>query len=63
LRHSVDFVDWPLFDREVARYRWQPVPLKAPDVMWGDNPDPMGNDDPNTAPNLYIARRVDGAAQ
>jgi hypothetical protein len=42
----------------VARYQWQVVPLKAPDVMWGNNPDPMGNDDPNAAPNLYIARRV-----
>jgi hypothetical protein len=58
LRHSVDFVDWPVFNREVARYQWQVVPLKAPDVMWGNNPDPMGNDDPNAAPNLYIARRV-----
>jgi hypothetical protein len=58
LRHSVDFVDWPVFNREVARYQWQAVPLKAPDVMWGNNPDPMGNDDPNAAPNLYIARRV-----
>jgi hypothetical protein len=62
LRHSVDFVHWPVFDREVARYRWLPVPLKAPDIMWGNNPDPMGNDDPFAAPDLYIARRVDGAS-
>jgi len=59
LRHSVDFVDWPIFNRELARYQWQPVPLKAPDIMWGNNPDPMGNDDPRAAPNLYIARRVE----
>jgi hypothetical protein len=59
LRRSVDFVHWPVFDREVARYRWQPLPLKAPDIMWGNNPDPMGNDDPSAAPNLYIARRID----
>jgi hypothetical protein len=63
LRRSVDFVNWPIFDAEVARYRWQPAPLIAPDVMWGNNPDPIGNDDPKTAPNLYIARRVDGGGQ
>jgi hypothetical protein len=59
LRHSVEFVQWPVFDAEKDRYRWEPVPLKAPDVMWGNNPDPIGNDDPKTAPDLYIARRVD----
>jgi hypothetical protein len=30
----------------------------VPDVLWGYNPDPMGDDDPNAAPNLYIARRM-----
>jgi hypothetical protein len=60
LRHAADFVHWPVFEREQARYQWEAVPLKAPDVQWGNNPDPMGNDDPNAAPNLYIARRVDG---
>ena len=59
LRHAVDFVHWPVFEREVARYKWEVVPLKAPDVQWGNNPDPMGNDDPKDAPDLYIARRVD----
>jgi hypothetical protein len=59
LRHAADFVHWPVFEREMARYKWQTVPLKAPDVQWGNNPDPMGNDDPRAAPNLYIARRVD----
>jgi len=57
-RRSADFVHWPVFERELARYKWEVVPLKAPDVMWGNNPDPMGDDDPNAAPNLYIARRV-----
>ena len=58
-RHAADFVHWTILDREVARYQWERVPLKAPDVQWGNNPDPMGNDDPSAAPNLYIARRVD----
>jgi hypothetical protein len=59
LRRSVPFVHKEVFDREVKRYLWQQVPLKAPDIMWGNNPDPMGDDDPNAAPNLYIGRRVD----
>jgi hypothetical protein len=59
LRHAADFVHWPVFEREMARYKWEVVPLKAPDLQWGNNPDPMGNDDPRAAPNLYIARRVD----
>jgi hypothetical protein len=59
LRHAADFVHWPVFERELARYQWQVVPLKAPDVQWGNNPDPMGNDDSSAAPDLYIARRVD----
>jgi hypothetical protein len=63
IRHSADFVHWAVFQREMARYQWQVVPLKAPDIQWGNNPDPMGNDDPRTAPDLYIARRVDGPAQ
>jgi len=59
LRHAADFVHWPVFEREMARYKWETIPLKAPDVQWGNNPDPMGDDDPRAAPNLYIARRVD----
>jgi hypothetical protein len=58
IRHSVDFVHREVFDRELARYQWERVALKAPDVMWGNNPDPMGDDDTNLAPDLYIARRV-----
>jgi len=58
LRRSVAFVHWPVFYREVNRYHWVSIPLKAPDVMWGNNPDPMGNDDPTKAANLVLARRV-----
>jgi hypothetical protein len=59
LRHAVEFVHWPVFQREMARYKWEAIPLKAPDVQWGNNPDPMGDDDPRAADDLYIARRVD----
>ena len=58
LRRSVDFVHWQVFNREVLRYQWVPVALKAPDVMWGNNPDPLGNDDPSKASDLVIARRL-----
>jgi len=59
LRRAVDFVHWPVYYREVGRYHWETMPLKAPDVMWGNNPDPMGDDDPRKAPLLLLARRVD----
>jgi hypothetical protein len=61
LRQSVGFVHWPVFQREAARYHWVPVGLKAPDVRWGDNPDPMAQgEDVGQARDLVIARRVDG---
>ena len=60
LRKSVGFVHWPVFLREAGRYHWVPVGLKAPDVMWGNNPDPMAQgEDAAKAPELVIARRVD----
>jgi len=59
LRQSVRFVHWPIFRRELLRYSWQRLPLDAPDVIWGNNPDPMAeSQDPAAAPSLYIARRV-----
>jgi hypothetical protein len=59
LRQSVRFVHWPVFRRELERYSWKPVPLEAPDVPWGNNPDPMAESvDPEQAGSLYIARRV-----
>jgi hypothetical protein len=59
LRRSVDFVHWPIFLREVRRYQWKAVPLKAPDLIWGNNPDPMGQEEnPAQEPDLFIARRI-----
>jgi hypothetical protein len=61
LRKSVDFVHWPVFLRETGRYHWVPVGLKAPDVRWGNNPDPIAQEeDDGKAPDLVIARRIDG---
>jgi hypothetical protein len=59
-RQSVSFVHWPVFQREMNRHRWAPVSLKAPDVPWGNNPDPFGQlQDPETARDLLIVRRRD----
>jgi len=59
LRYSVDFTNWPVYEKEVARYQWTPIPIPAPDVEWGNNPDPMGQPDASDVPaELYIARRA-----
>jgi hypothetical protein len=61
LRHSVEFGHWPVYDREVQRYAWTPVPLQAPDVHWGNCPDPIAQEeDPARAQSIFIARRVTG---
>jgi hypothetical protein len=61
IRRSVPFVHWPVFQREVARYQWIVVPLKAPDVIWGNNPDPSAEaQDFTTERTIIVARRVAG---
>ncbi|MEZ4654228.1 MAG: hypothetical protein R3E12_11730 [Candidatus Eisenbacteria bacterium] len=40
VRRSVPFLHWPVFQREIARYQWAPAPVHAPDVPFGNNPDP-----------------------
>lgn len=60
MRRSVPFVHWPVFEREISRYRWERVELEAPDVLWGNNPDPMGHFlNPDPPAELFIARRRD----
>ena len=57
LRRSVPFVHWPVFLREMNRYDLEIVPLAAPDVVWGNNPDPLGKiQDPNSIRDLFAAR-------
>ncbi|MFI5118564.1 MAG: ArnT family glycosyltransferase [Terriglobales bacterium] len=59
LRHSVEFGHWPVYLREVQRYGWTPVPLQAPDVHWGNCPDPIAQEeDPAHAQSIYIVRRA-----
>ncbi len=62
IRRSIDFVDWTVFNREIQRYQWTPVPLHAPDVAWGNNPDPIAaTKDPSEAPDMLLLRRHDEA--
>ena len=61
LRRSVEFVHKPVFEREMARYQWAEAPVKIPDLIWGNNPDPMmWQEYPAEMTYLYLARRVDG---
>ena len=59
LRRSVEFVHKPVFEREMARYRWAEAPVKIPDLIWGNNPDPMmWTEYPDEMTYLYLARRL-----
>jgi hypothetical protein len=59
LRQSVGFVHWPVFVREADRHLWEKVTSGAPDVMWGNNPDPVAKAlIPDSVPDLLIARRM-----
>ena len=40
IRRSVPFVYWPVFRREAARWQWRYASTGAPDVPFGNNPDP-----------------------
>ena len=61
LRRSVEFVHKPVFEREMSRYQWAEARVKIPDLIWGNNPDPMMWEQyPEEMTYLYLARRVDG---
>ena len=60
MRRTVPFVNWPVYIREVARYSWVPVTVTAPDIRWGNNPDPEGHiQDRARAENLLFFQRVE----
>jgi hypothetical protein len=64
IRRSVEFVHKPVYEREVGRYRWAEAPVQIPDIIWGNNPDPMMWDNyPAEMTYLFLARRVDGTRQ
>ena len=60
IRRSVPFVHWPVYRREVERWFWTPVPVRAPDITWGNNPDPEGHvQDRTKAADLLFFERTD----
>jgi len=58
LRRSVPFLHWPVFQREIGRHAWQRFELAAPDIVYGNNPDPSWQPawTPD-APPLVVAER------
>jgi hypothetical protein len=59
-RRSVGFVHEPVFHREILRYRWRPLPSGAPDVPWGNTPDPESRVgvDISSAPEIALAENL-----
>lgn len=60
VRQSVGFLHWPVFQREIARHRWVQAAVSAPDIPFGNNPDPEAQarwTHPDPA-NLILAERV-----
>ena len=59
IRRSVGFVHWPVFQREADRYHWKEVGLNAPDVPWGNFPDPLVQSlDFDASKTIFLAQRV-----
>ena len=62
IRNSASFTRWDVFNRVVDRWKWERVPVAAPDVVWGNNPDPLAQlPDTAGAPPLYVLRRLASA--
>jgi hypothetical protein len=59
LRPSVWFIHQPVFDQELNHFHWKPVEnCRAPDVVWGNNPDPDTRKwDPARPRNLQFLQR------
>lgn len=60
VRQSVSFLHWPVFQREIGRHRWNTLPVHAPDVPFGNNPDPEAQIRwayPNP-PDMIVAERA-----
>jgi hypothetical protein len=58
IRRSVPFVHWNVFQREVARYRWHQMSTGAPDLPFGNFPDPTWLPIPVVPNKVLIAERV-----
>lgn len=57
VRRSVPFVHWNVFEREIARHTWRPIETGAPDVLFGNNPDPAWWPAPSSRRLVTVAER------
>jgi hypothetical protein len=64
-RRSVSFIHKPVFQREIMRYRWKPIDSRAPDIPWGNIPEPELRvlPDPSSIPEIIFAENVGPAVQ
>jgi len=58
LRRTVPFVHWPVFARERDRYLWRELATDAPDLPFGNNPDPTFFPLPTSPYRVFVAERV-----
>ena len=58
LRRTVPFVHWPVFNRVRDRYLWRELPTDAPDLPFGNNPDPTFFPLPQSPYKVIVAERV-----
>jgi hypothetical protein len=58
LRRSVPFVHWPVFVREVRRHSWIAATTGAPDVPFGNLPEPAFLRWVGSEPEIIVAERA-----
>ena len=60
VRRSAVFLDWGAFRRELGFHRWQQLPVAAPDVPFGNSPDPSHRffPRPREFPDLMVLERI-----
>ena len=59
IRRSVGFVHWKAFQRAWERSSWREIPTDAPDIQWGDNPDPSTMPLRKTDLRIAVGERVE----
>jgi hypothetical protein len=58
LRGSVQFTHWPVFLREMERSTWKPAPTGAPNVRFGNCPDPWFLPQEAAQDEVFVAERA-----
>lgn len=60
VRRSILALHWKVFKRELGRYQWESMPVEAPDVPFGNSPDPNHRffPRPEGHPSVMVLERV-----